>query len=286
MAETLSGSNLPEVRPGEGQIPQSPETQAKETVPDRPIRAPRRSYHRRFRVAYVGLAVIFWGVVAGVAISVTGGISRDSGPTWSSWKPNAAGIDGANEIANFVGSQYHLSSGGRQLAAVSATKPEIRDVPLELVAVSDGASNIVATASAKNSIVYLLCGLGTRCSITVGTPSEARARLLRREALELALYTFKYVKGVDSVITFLPPPPSQKPPSWSVYFRKSDFKQELKQPLRATLPAAKTQTPATLKPAESDTIERLTKPRWFTSDIQPLQDGSAVLVLGPLTTTG
>jgi hypothetical protein len=88
------------------------------------------------------------------------------------------------------------------------------------------------------------------------------------------------------VITFLPPPPSQKPPSWSVYFRKSEFKQELKQPLRATLPDATTPTPDTLKPAESDTIERLTKPRWFKSEFQQLQDGSAVLVLDPLTATG
>ena len=37
--------------------------------------------------------------------------------------------------------------------------------------------------------------------------SEARHALLRREALELALYTFKYVDGVDSVSVFLPPRP-------------------------------------------------------------------------------
>jgi hypothetical protein len=283
MAETLSGSNVPEVRAGEGQIPKSPET-----IADRPIRVPGRSYHRRFRVAYVGLAVIFWGIVAAVAISVTGGISRDSGPTWSSWKPNAGGLDGAKEIASFVGSQYHLSSGGRQLVAVQASKPEVQaDVPVEAVAVRAGASsNDYATASTKNAVVYLLCGLGNGCAITVGTPSEARARLLRREALELALYTFKYVKGVDSVITFLPPPPSQKPPSWSVYFRKADFKQELNRPLRATLPATATPTPATLKPAESDTIERLTRDRWFKSQFQPLQNGSAVLVLDPIPATG
>ena len=47
-----------------------------------------------------------------------------------------------------------------------------------------------------------------------------------------------------------------------------------------------TPTPATLKPAESDTIERLTRPRWFKSEFQQLQDGSAVLVLDPLTTSG
>lgn len=278
MAKTLGNPDSPE--PGRGQIPESPES-----IADRTLRAPARSYRRRFRIAYIALAVVFWAIVAGVAISVTGGISRDKAPIWSSWKPNQSGIDAAKQIATHVAAQYHLSSGGRQLVAVQANKPEIQNVPLELVAVrGGGSSNDVATASAKNSVVYILCGLGTRCSINVGKPSEARARLLRREALELALYTFKYVQGVDSVITFLPPPPNQKPPSWSVYFRKSEFKQELKRPLRATLPAVATPTPATLKPAESDTIERLTRPRWFKSEFQQLQDGSAVLVLDPIAT--
>ena len=236
MAETL-GPNAPESRPGE--IPGA----SSESVANRTLQPPARSYNRRFRVAYVALAVVFWGIVAGVAITVTGGISRDGGPTWSSWKPSGSGIDGAKEIASFVAAKYRLSSGGRQLVAVQANKPEILNVPLELVAVRGGSSsNDIATASAKNSVVYILCGLGTRCSITVGKPTEARARLLRREALELALYTFKYLKGVDSVITFLPPPPNQKPPSWSVYFRKPDFKQELKQPLRTTLPDTRTPT--------------------------------------------
>ena len=52
--------------------------------------------------------------------------------------------------------------------------------------------------------MYNLCGVGQKCSIAEGQPSEERARLLRREALELALYTFKYVDDVDSVITLLP----------------------------------------------------------------------------------
>jgi hypothetical protein len=257
-----------------------------EAVVEPTFRPPGKSYRRRFRVAYIALAVVFWAIVAGVAVSVTGGFSRDEGPAWSTWKPDNNGIDGAKEIAARVGAAYHLT-GGRQLVAVQAHEPEIQNVPLELIAVRSGAgSNDVATASADHSVVYILCGLGTRCAINVGQPSEARARLLRREALELALYTFKYVEGVDSVVTFLPPPPNLKPPSWSVYFRKSDFKEELKKPLRDTLSEAETPTPATMKPRESDTIERLTRPRWFKSEFQQLQDGSAVLILDPLTKTG
>ena len=47
-------------------------------------------------------------------------------------------------------------------------------------------------------------GPGQRCSVP-GEPTAERALLLRRESLELALYTFKYMDDVDSVITMLPP---------------------------------------------------------------------------------
>lgn len=253
-----------------------------EQAGERAFRRPAKDYRHRFRLAYVALALVFWGIVAGVAIVATGGIGGDEGPAWSAWKPEEKGIDAAREIAAHVGGRYHLQS-GRQLVAVQASEPEIQNVPLEAVAVRGGSGGDVTVISAKNSVVYVLCGLGARCAINVGKPSEARARLLRREALELALYTFKYVKGVDSVIAFLPPPPNQKPPSWSVFFRKSELKPELKQPLRATLPDARPPTAAELKPAESDTIERLTRQRWFKSEFQQAQDGGAILVLDPLT---
>ena len=59
-----------------------------------------------------------------------------------------------------------------------------------------------------NTIAYNLCGIGGKnCAIGIGTPSSARLLLLRREALELALYTFKYVHGVENVVAILPPGP-------------------------------------------------------------------------------
>ena len=38
-------------------------------------------------------------------------------------------------------------------------------------------------------------------------PSKARHRLLRREALELALYSFRYLPDVTMVVTLMPPAP-------------------------------------------------------------------------------
>jgi hypothetical protein len=52
-----------------------------------------------------------------------------------------------------------------------------------------------------------MCGDGSDCSIKQGKPSLERGLLLYREALELALYTFHYVGGVEQVIVTIPPPP-------------------------------------------------------------------------------
>ncbi len=246
----------------------------------------QRDYRHRFRLAYAALAVVFWAAVAGVALSVTGGIGGGDGPPWSAWRPQEKGLDAAREIAAHVGSRYHLA-GGRQLVAVRAHTPDVLGgVPLVAVTVRGGSSGDVVELSEGKSIVYELCGQGTKCAIDVGKPTKERARLVRREALELALYTFKYVRGVDSVITFLPPPPTKKPKLSTVFFRQSELEQELDRPLRDTLPDPVPPTPAALSPSESDTIERLTAPRWFNGQFEQLQNGAAILVLDPLTASG
>ncbi len=61
-----------------------------------------------------------------------------------------------------------------------------------------------------------LNGLGDNGSIKGGTPSETRLKVIQREALELALYTFRYLPDAESVTVLLPPPPptdaSRRPP--------------------------------------------------------------------------
>ena len=55
-------------------------------------------------------------------------------------------------------------------------------------------------------VTYEMDGLGPLKSIP-GQSSEERFQLLQREALELALYTFRYLPEVQQVVTKLPPPP-------------------------------------------------------------------------------
>jgi hypothetical protein len=249
------------------------------TVPvKRPLLAQTQSYVYRFRLAYVALALFFWGAVAGGTVL----LSRDRGESaaWSTWKPTATDLKGAQQIATHVAPRYQLDNGKGQLVLVQAQEPKIQDVPISLVAIRD--SSRIKGFSARNSVVYVLCGLGERCSIDSGNATNERARLLRREALELALYTFKYIKGTDSVIAFLPPPPASEA-NWSVFFRKEDLKDMLSRPLQFTLPTATKLTPS--RQTAIGLVEEVTRPRWFRSSFQQAQDGGAVLVLDPLNTS-
>ena len=127
---------------------------------------------------------------------------------------------------------------------------------------------------------FSLCGLGEGCSID-GQPSQARHSLLRREALELALYTFKYVDGVDSVTVFLPPPPGGESPATAVFLRRGDVKDELAKPLRRTFSPGAPSLGA-IPAGELQTLNRITLPRLYNFEYTQAQDLSAVLVLDPV----
>jgi hypothetical protein len=185
---------------------------------------------------------------------------------------------------------YRVAPGGAQLVSVKATKPEVQNISVEEVVLKTSANADYKYFPTKDSVVYVLCGLGSRCSISSGTPSQERARLLRREALELALYTFKYVDGVNSVIALIPPPANDPNTNWALFFQKKDFRDQLSHPLGQTLP-----TPAGSRRLVPDsvagnqderTVEKLTRPYWFTSSFTQAQDGNAILVLDPITVTG
>jgi hypothetical protein len=257
------------------------------TPPFVPVQQEHKSYKGRFTLVYVALGLILAGAVTFFGVIVAGG-SSPAGPAWSTWKPTGSStLEKAASIAAFVSPHYRLATGGAQLVTVQAHKPEIQNIPVEEVALKGGSANTdYKTVSAKDAVVYVLCGLGTRCSIATGTPSQERARLLRREALELALYTFKYVSGVNSVIALIPPPANDTTTNWALFFQKKHFGGQLVKPLGQTLPApskGKKLVPASVVGNQDErTVEKLTRPYWFTSQFQQLPDGNAILVLDPV----
>lgn len=231
---------------------------------------------RRFRLAYAALGLVLAGAFAGLgALLATPG--SKSGPPWSSWRPTKQSTEGASQIAQYVSRRYRLPSGG-QLVGVFAGPPRVQNIPIAAFALRRGSSQRdISIVPARHGVVYLLFGLGANGSIPGARPSFERTRLIRREALELALYTFRYEEGADSVLAFLPP---DTQPSTTLFFRKIDLREQLKRPLQKTLPGTATLESVRRDP-ERTTIDRLTVSRLYQFGIQQIPDGRVVLVLGP-----
>ncbi len=149
-------------------------------------------------------------------------------------------------------------------------------------------------------MLYIFCGGGTDCALN-GQPSVDRHLLLRREALELALYTFRYVDDVDSVVTFLPPRPAQtatpqqqqdpqqqqqmqqqQEPDSALFFRRDDdrVQQLLDTPIRELL--ATRQLSLGVPENEAAIVDEYTLPNLFRYQLQQSPDGqSTILLLSP-----
>jgi hypothetical protein len=298
MAEGLTGSTPgPPVPPGPPELPPAAEPTAAVTeAPKELVRPPphgRRGklYRFRFLIAYGVLGLILGGAAAGFGLLLMSGAGdgkkEDDG--WSEWRPTAVGEAGVDQIANFVAKNYKLPS-GRQLDAIVADEPLVQnEVPVSNVAIDNGVQdadgNRYTIHATDGDFMYVLCGLGQNCSIPEGKASIDRHRLLRREALELALYTFRYVTGVDAIIAFLPPRRGQRPQDL-LYFRKNDFQELLDRPLRATLPSEKPPLPNKIPEGERKTIDQLTTRNLFRYEFTQAPDASAILVLTPRFPTG
>jgi hypothetical protein len=244
-------------------------------------------HRRRFGVAYFALAAIV-GAAIGSFIVLYDRPGPTPGPAWSNWEPSASdSSQRVREIADHVAGSYRLAS-HRQLVGIIIGPPSIQNVAIRAIAVrAPGATSAsdISIVDPSKSVMVLLCGFGKNCSIREGAATKIRGRLVRREALELALYTFKFVDGVDSVVAFLPPRKGAKP-THALFFRRADFADQLDRPLARTLPRLKPPTPAESDSVELGTIDRLTLPRYFRYQFQQAQDGSAVLVLDPAVLLG
>jgi hypothetical protein len=260
-------------------------------VASRSERARRAAYRSRFTILYVLLAVLAGAAVGAFVVLVSRG-SPAPAPPWSAWQPTGSSERREAQIAAQIGGRYHLPS-GNQLVAVLAGSPTIT-IPdgttfrVSAIAVRPNTSRGQAEATdidavnAADTVMYRLCGLGNACSIREGQPSLARAALLRREALELALYTFKYVEGPGSVLVLLPPRRDGKAAATAVFLERSDVKPELDHPFSQTLPARVAPGVGQMSPNELRVVERLTRPRFYEYSYVQGQDNSPIMVLTPI----
>jgi hypothetical protein len=248
----------------------------------------------RFGLAYLLLAALL-GAGVGLFVVFLAGNGKSGGQQWSAWKPTQGGVQRFDQIAKNVGHEYALPN-GRQLVGVLSTPPVVQGqstpVPLRAIAVRTGlageTSDDASFYGAGDAWAYVLCGFGTSCAISQGKPSVERYDLLRREALELALYTFKYNKSIQSVLAYMPPArnassTSADSTSSLIFLRRNDLKQALDEPLRTTLTAPKTNLkPGQMSAEELARVRRLTDSRVFNFNFQQLADGTAIVVLDPI----
>jgi hypothetical protein len=129
--------------------------------------------------------------------------------------------------------------------------------------------------------MYTLCGLGNQCAIPSGKPSIERGRLVRRQGLEVALYTFKYIPSVKSVLMYMPPGPESGPPA-VLYFTRESLSGRLDAPLEETLASNGPHKPGKQKPAETNLIDALTLPNLYASGLIQLPASGALLTLNPI----
>jgi hypothetical protein len=229
---------------------------------------------------------------------------------WSAWAPTTGGRLGATEIAEHVAPYYRLSSAA-QLAVVTLvnlSNPNTQGTGTSsglTVAVNAAAPGAAPSLSLLDgsTIAYNLCGVGGHDCQLPGTPTQGRMLLLRREALELALYTFKYISGVSNVICVLPPSHAQisslsshlptakslssgsQPVTVTVLFQRQELQPWLQVPLSSTLqtfPPSISELPVWENTQEAGLVDQITARGLFSEQIESEQTGGNLLVLNQL----
>jgi hypothetical protein len=241
----------------------------------------------RFQFVYGILIGVAIAALAAAVLAFSGGNKTQTLAlsNWSAWRPTAGAGDPIQQIVDHVAPEYRLAS-GHQAVAVTGGPSEISGIPLIVALRSDPANNgDVSILDHQNVVLYRMCGLGKDCTIDEGKPSVQRGLLLRREALELALYTFSYVKNIDAVTVLFPPamqPTTHKLSHIALFFRPQDVQPSLHNPLADTLPGPTPNMSNLMRSKNLPVIDSITRPLQF--DFSVTQDNTnnrGYLVLDP-----
>jgi hypothetical protein len=255
---------------------------------DPPQRHGPSPFRGRFGFAFGALAGV--GVCVAALAVVLATAPGDTGPplakNWSAWQPDTPKmIEGAQAIAAHVGLQYELDDGS-PLTQVRSSGLEFQGLRLG-VAVRPKGEDLQFLEG--DGLLYVLNGLGAGGAVAGDKPSKARGRLLMCEALELALYSFRYLDDVTMVVVLLPPAAkddasaatstsADTEPTRAIFYRPGDLLAQLQLPLSHTL-SPETPTPETMKPPENARIDSLALRNLFLASVQPLKEEQSYLVL-------
>ena len=241
-----------------------------------PGRAPFRNRFGFVLGALAGIGAC--AVVAFVAIlaASVGGSGPKLADDWSAWQPESARmLDGGAEIAAHVGGTYKLESGAPLVQIMTA---DFESAGLD-VAVQPLHSDLQFLEGP--GLTYYLRGSGPGGTLP-GQPSTERGRLLFREALELALYSFRYLDDVSMVAVLIPAAPKAADQRQrALFFRPGDLLPQLQVPLDQTLAEA-TPTAEAMTEREAARVDSLALRYLFFATIQTRDtDGSYMLLEEP-----
>jgi hypothetical protein len=270
---------------------------AEQQAPSRAEKARSSAYYTRFSLAH-GLLILLGIGAVGALVLILLRPEAASGPPWSKFKPTGSASEIEHQIATQVSSEYKASTAQRLVSVFPGPLSTTRflqtgsgqtsvQVPITLIAVQPETSTGRHEATdytffdPSSAVAYEMCGFGDtqqNCGVaSVGTDPSA---LLHREALELSLYTLKYVPGTNAVITYLPPPADPQAPATAVLLSRNDLKANLHLPLDRTLKPQQALLGAGVP--NPNHVAELTASRVYSSNYQTLPgDGTAALVLTP-----
>jgi hypothetical protein len=240
------------------------------------------AYSPRFQFLTGALVAVAIAGLVGIAVLIIGPSTTTPEPPWSPWKPSAGGAAGAAEIAEHVAPEY--KERGRQLVKINANELSFRGIPLTVALQMEPERGGGIQIHDEKGVLYQLCGvsLTSDCAIDQGKPSTKRGFLLRRAALELALYTFRYLEDVKQVVVLVPPAKGRAQ-TIALYFQRDQVRGALAQPLTSSLvPETPTVENVTLSP-DAPLVDRATDDQYlFTLNGSSFNDGG-MLVLKPYT---
>lgn len=259
----------------------------------------------KFRIAMAALCGIAVAAIVIAVVAITGHTSQNkvnAANTWSEWSPSTTGSTGLEEIAEYVAPFYRFTAAQQLDVVTPLSLTSVTDAGTTTgkgltIAVNSGGSATASSLSllTGSTAAYSICGIGAKDCDLVGTATPGRLLLLRREALELALYTFKYLSSVSNVLVVLPPGhttstvgagvTAAKPVTVSVLFQRAALKPLLVTPIDATLaedPPAVSQLTAWSKSDEAGLVDEVTERELFSEELEAQQEGGSLIVLTQL----
>jgi hypothetical protein len=179
-------------------------------------------------------AFVYGVLAATAAFAVAAGVYEMTKPgppepaQWP-WTPSGTSAEKVRQIAAHVGAEYAEpgKSSKDQLAQISGGALQVEGQTIKIAKTTKVANQVEVLDG--TSVQYTLCGPKQDCSFPANADFEV-GPLLRREGLELALYTFRNVADVDNVVVFLPPISGEQR-SRAMFFQRSELASQLDLPL-------------------------------------------------------